>query len=110
LWRQKDDLPLFMRNIGVDTLNRTKYRFRFENHALTSAKRPIVNRFVPIRSEIPQIVNLETDPVLLLRLIYDSVRERADKKTGEYGENVKHQMGHFSVRVEAGEELLKNQR
>jgi hypothetical protein len=48
----------------VYRLNRTENRFGLEDHSLTSTERPVINRPVPIRSEISQVMDSGFDKTL----------------------------------------------
>ena len=68
--------------------NRLENRFRLENHSFAAAERPVVDRAMPIRGEIPQIVDSNFNEALFSAPPDDSKIERAFEELREDRDDV----------------------
>ena len=64
-------------------LDRVENRLGFENHSFAAAERPVVDRAMAIRSEIPQVVDSNIDESFFASPANDSEIERALEELGE---------------------------
>src|ERR1041385_6985135 len=74
-----------------DRFHRFKERPRFEQHAFTAAKRPVIHGAMPIVRPIAQIVYRDLDQTVFPRALNDAVLERPPEKFREDRQHVKFQ-------------------
>lgn len=85
-----------MRGLAQDCFHRFEDWFRLQYHSFAATERTVIHGFVPILSELPEIVHVDINQAGFSRAANNSVMKRTGEKLREDGDDIEfHMLGNY---------------